>query len=240
MQRYLIKTPGGQLRYDIAHRKRVRKRLHMELNESGGLVVIAPRHWSEKQVAGILEQNSSKVERFLHRARQRRLPPLQYRHGELHLLMGRRFPLKIKVSAGKKSTIIHTDSGFLISTSDSSPSKIQSLMQSWYQQQAYRVFDERLKAVAARAEWVGTKQIPLKLRRMKRTWGNCSSSGVIKLNTHLIKAPVALIDSVIAHELCHLEEMNHGRAFYQLLEKLNPDWKKDRQQLVSEGSQYLV
>jgi predicted metal-dependent hydrolase len=75
---------------------------------------------------------------------------------------------------------------------------------------------------------------------MKRTWGNCSSRGVIKLNTHLIKAPFKVIDSVIAHELCHLREMNHGKAFYALLENLNPDWREDRARLLSEGNSYLL
>ena len=75
---------------------------------------------------------------------------------------------------------------------------------------------------------------------MKRTWGNCSSGGVIKLNTHLIKAPLLIIDSVIAHELCHLEEMNHSKAFYALLERLNPHWRQNRAWLRSEGNNYLL
>jgi predicted metal-dependent hydrolase len=45
---------------------------------------------------------------------------------------------------------------------------------------------------------------------------------------------------VIAHELCHLEEMNHGRAFYQLLENLNPNWRQQRKILRTEGYIYLL
>lgn len=94
--------------------------------------------------------------------------------------------------------------------------------------------------MAQKTAWAKDKPIPLSVRRMKRTWGNCSSKGVIKLNTHLIKAPLPMIDSVIAHELCHLEEMNHSRAFYALLENLNPDWRQHRKKLRSEGYKYLL
>jgi len=56
----------------------------------------------------------------------------------------------------------------------------------------------------------------------------------------LVKAPLPMIDAVIAHELCHLEEMNHGKAFYALLENLNPHWRQDRARLRSEGHNYLL
>ena len=82
--------------------------------------------------------------------------------------------------------------------------------------------------------------LELQVRRMRRTWGNCSSRGLIKLNVHLVKAPLQLIDSVIAHELCHLQEMHHGRAFYALLEGLNPDWRSHRTRLRTQGARYLM
>ena len=117
---------------------------------------------------------------------------------------------------------------------------LQTNLQNWYQGQAMTVFSARLQAIARRASWARNREIPLQLRRMKRTWGNCSAKGVIKLNTHLVKAPVVIIDSVIAHELCHLEEMNHGKRFYALLESLNPNWQQDRAKLRSEGFAYLL
>ena len=177
--------------------------------------------------------------RFLSKALQQRVQPLEYRQGELHLYQGIRYPLMINITTGKKNPVIHTAHEFIVNTHSAKPAKVEALLQAWYQRQAFIVFDERLKTVAARADWVGERQVPLKLRRMKRTWGNCSSSGVIKLNTHLIKAPTPVIDSVIAHELCHLVEMNHGRGFYRLLSTLNPDWQQHRQQLLADGSKYL-
>ena len=47
----------------------------------------------------------------------------------------------------------------------------------------------------------------------------------------LIVAPVISIEYVIAHELCHLKEHNHGAGFYRLLRALMPDWEQRRERL---------
>ena len=50
----------------------------------------------------------------------------------------------------------------------------------------------------------------------------------------LIEAPVDAIDYVITHELCHIAEPNHGAAFYELLDRVLPDWqhRKQRQERI--------
>jgi predicted metal-dependent hydrolase len=135
--------------------------------------------------------------------------------------------------------VVHDGHRLRVHTREQDISQLRGLLQNWYRRQALRVFPARLAVVSDRAAWVAGRKLTLKVRRMKRSWGNCSSAGVIKLNTHLIKAPVTVIDSVIAHELCHLLEMNHSRNFYALLQTLNPGWKQDRQTLLSESGRYL-
>lgn len=34
------------------------------------------------------------------------------------------------------------------------------------------------------------------------------------------------VDLVVVHELCHIQEMNHGPRFYALLERYLPDWRE--------------
>lgn len=240
MRRLTLKTSAGPMPYTIAHRPRVTRRLHMELDETGGLVVVAPRHWPVSYIDATLSQNASRVERFLTRARKRQFEAPHFLDGGLHFYLGRRYPLHID-AAPAGGTGVDLDGGAIrVCASSDDPERIRNAVQAWYRLQAQEVLGARLKEVAGRAWWARDVNIPLKLRKMKRTWGNCSSNGVIKLNIHLIKAPLRLVDSVIAHELCHLEEMNHGRAFYHLLEGLNPAWREDRRRLRLEGGMYLL
>jgi len=69
------------------------------------------------------------------------------------------------------------------------------------------------------------------IRHQKSRWGSCSSKGNLNFNCKLICLSNELQEYVIAHELCHLEEMNHSKKFWQLVEKTIPNYKELRKEL---------
>lgn len=69
------------------------------------------------------------------------------------------------------------------------------------------------------------------IRDSKSRWGSCSRKRNLNFNYRLALLPQHLVDYVIVHELCHLEEFNHSRAFWILVAKTIPDWKKSRREL---------
>jgi predicted metal-dependent hydrolase len=234
-----IKIQDGILKYTIKTRPRIKRRLYLERDEQGGLVVFAPGHWPKRYIEASMAQNIQRVERFLSKTNTRQLAPLQYASGETHLYLGELLLLTIHHSGNARSQVEVIDGEIRVATPTPQSEKVRLVLQSWYLRQARVVFASRLSDIANRAPWTRDKCPELKLRRMKRTWGNCSTSGVVKLNTHLAKAPLEIIDSVIAHEICHLQEMNHSGAFYALLDDLDPDWRHHRSRLKSDGFNYL-
>ena len=233
-----VETGRGAVAYRITHRDRVTKRMHLELDPDGGLRVVAPRHWSEAQVGELLQQHAQHVERFLDRARRRRLPPLRYAAGGIHWFRGRQYRLRLEEASGGRSGLTLDGDQLIVRGPAKDEQSVALALRRWYLSEARRRFHERLDAIARRAPWVGDRAVALRLRRMKRTWGTCSREGVVRLNTHLVKAPPACLDYVIAHELCHLREMNHGPAFYRLQQRLFPDWRTLRAHLREHGHRY--
>jgi predicted metal-dependent hydrolase len=75
------------------------------------------------------------------------------------------------------------------------------------------------------------QQPALQVRQMRTRWGSCTARGKILLNLKLVMLPRQLIDYVVVHELCHLVEHNHGKAFYDLLSRVMPGWQERREKL---------
>jgi len=106
--------------------------------------------------------------------------------------------------------------------------KTKLYYQNFYKQVAHTYLQERLEHFA---ELMGLKPKEMRLRRMKRQWGNCRSNNIVTFNIHLIQTPKECIDYVIVHELAHMVHMNHSKAFHALVEQYLPQSKEKRAQL---------
>lgn len=59
----------------------------------------------------------------------------------------------------------------------------------------------------------------VKIRKMLTRWGSCSAGNNINLNSWLVMLPQHLADYVILHELVHTRHRNHGKRFWETLER---------------------
>jgi predicted metal-dependent hydrolase len=66
----------------------------------------------------------------------------------------------------------------------------------------------------------------VRIQRMRRKWGSCSTRGVITLADDLADQDPKFQDFVIAHELLHMRVPNHGRLFKSLMSAYIPGWRR--------------
>lgn len=157
-------------------------------------------------------------------------PPRRYVSGESFVYLGRQY--RLKVVEGEREWV-KLSRGYLEVTTASKAhtDHVQAQVEGWLRRQARRVFHERIAALLPRFTPLALPEPELVVKPLKTRWGACTHDGKITLNLLLIRMPKAQIDYVIAHELCHLVEHNHGKGFYALLGRVLPDWEVRRRRL---------
>jgi len=101
---------------------------------------------------------------------------------------------------------------------------------------AHNELARRARPLAAR---IGHRIARVNVRDTKSRWGSCSSGGNLSFSWRLIFAPEPVIDYVVAHEVAHLAEMNHGPRFWRLVESLMPGSAQPRAWLDRHRAQLL-
>ena len=145
--------------------------------------------------------------------------------GETHLYLGRQYRLKIRY---EQQFDTHIKDGYIWIYANS-PQHAKKKLDDWYRMQAKHHFKQRLQVCLSQ---VPNAVMPtLQIRKMKKRWGALSSSGIMTLNTDLIRASVDCIDYIIIHELCHQRYMNHSKQFWQYLDTVHPNWQKIKHKL---------
>jgi hypothetical protein len=112
------------------------------------------------------------------------------------------------------------------------PEAAGAAIERWYRREARRA----LQAVAEReAGGIGVRFAVVGVRDPRTRWGSCSANGRLSFSWRLLMAPEDVLEYVVVHELCHLREFNHSRAFWRLVETARPDWRHARDWLRRHG-----
>jgi predicted metal-dependent hydrolase len=157
-------------------------------------------------------------------------PERKYVGGETHLYLGRQYRLKVR-EGGSEEVKLKGRYIYVMIKNKNDRERIKELLDEWYKQRASKYFRQKLIKCFEKFRRFEIEMPAIALRRMTKRWGTCSTKGTINLNPDLIKFPASCVEYVIVHELCHLIEPNHSREFYQLLQRIMPDWTKRKLRL---------
>jgi len=71
----------------------------------------------------------------------------------------------------------------------------------------------------------------IKIGKAKSYWGCCTDKNNIIFSYRLFCLEEEMINYVIVHELAHIKEHNHGKVFWEKVERVIPDYKRIREEL---------
>ncbi|RVD36184.1 M48 family peptidase, partial [Mesorhizobium sp. M8A.F.Ca.ET.023.02.2.1] len=91
------------------------------------------------------------------------------------------------------------------------------------------------KLVVRHTEALGKRAKAIRYKDTSSRWGSCTSEGNLSFSWRIMMAPQPVINYLVAHEVAHLKEMNHGPKFWKLCEKLCPDTDRCKDWLKRNG-----
>jgi len=94
-----------------------------------------------------------------------------------------------------------------------------------------KLLEELEPAVNYYSRKFGVKFKRITIRKPKTRWGSCSPDGNLNFNLQLVYLPPDLIRYVACHEVAHLKENNHGRAFWELVKKEFKNYREIKKRL---------
>ena len=224
-----ISYGSKSIQYDLSFAER--KSLGIKVLPDGLVKVIAP---ADSSLADIKERIKGKANWIIKQqaffgSYKPDTPPRKFINGETHLYLGRQYKLKI-IQSNINEVKIYRGAMVLFSNKTDVP-YLEKTLNAWYKEKAILHFDELLESALEKFAKYNLQKPVLEIRLMKKRWGSCTKAGKILLNTELIKAPKGSIEYVVIHELCHLVHRNHNKDFYDLQNRLSPDWEKWKEKL---------
>ena len=104
-------------------------------------------------------------------------------------------------------------------------------LQRWLGRVARQEFEPLLRRYASEYDLPFGR---LQVRAQRTCWGSRSTTGTLSINLCLLFLAPAIVRYLMIHELCHGRHMNHSRAFWRLVRRHEPDYRRlDR--ALSEG-----
>lgn len=98
---------------------------------------------------------------------------------------------------------------------------------------------EILPRARDKAAAIGRHPGRIAVRDTVSRWGSCTARGDLAFSWRLILAPEDVLDYVVAHEVAHLQHLNHGPRFWALVGRLAAEVDGPRRWLRAHGTRLL-
>ena len=220
----LLRIDGRAVEVTMRLNPRARRLIVKVHPSTGEISVIAPSQRALDRALDFAQGEAPWISRQLARVPQK-----------VALVPGARIPFlgrEHEIVKTERGPVKHDADGAVIQVGGRDEHAPRRLLD-FLKREARRVLDERSRAHAAR---IDAKLRRVSVRDTASRWGSCSANKSISYCWRLILAPDFVLDYVVAHEVAHLREMNHGPRFWKLVRSLVPDIETPQAWLKKHGT----
>jgi predicted metal-dependent hydrolase len=212
-------------------RMRRARRYVLRVRPDGSVRVTVPRGGSRAEANRFLEKHAAWIQRERSRLRSSH-GAIQWTDGSTLLLRGERVTIRVDHAGTDR----WARCGDRVVRIPAGATDLRPFIEADLCALAREELAPRLSELAALH---GLTVTGVSIRNHKSRWGSCSPRGRIALNFRLVQMSREVSDYVLLHELMHLEQQNHSRGFWRLVEAVCPGFRAAERWLKTEGRSLL-
>jgi len=208
--------------------------------------VIAPFHVSDEMLHQFVKTQWDWVTHAVHKLKTRAahhqcLAPKAYQEGASIPYQGRTYPLSLTQTQKKRIKIEHA----LVFTAHIPVTRWDTISSDELRSAIIRWMKLTIKATVAQMilQHGPTHQLfprSITIKSQKSRWGSCGIHNDISINWLLALAPLEILEYVVVHELCHIQEKNHSKSFWFLVAQHLPNYRSARLWLKQHGGTLML
>lgn len=218
---------------DIQYRLKQSKRktTSIFIERDGSVSVLAPEGYDAEKIEQILEQKRSWIYRNL-----AEWEDLNRTHVERQFVSGEGFPYlgsnyRLKLVDDQQEDLI-LKNGYFLMRRDRADRGMELFKHFYRNKGLARV----TKRVAYYAPKLGVDYRTVRVMELQHHWASCSTKGDLNFHWRCLMAPLSVLDYIVVHELAHRLHRNHNAAFWDVVDKVLPDYQKQVSWLKHNGA----
>lgn len=193
--------------------------------ESGGAVVTLPPFTAHAEALDLVRRESA----WLLQRLDRTPPTIPFANGVSVPLLG--VDHVIRHAPGRRGVVWLEDGAIMVA---GRPEHLARRVDDWFRRQAKERLQPLADELAARIDRSVNR---ISVRDTRSRWGSCGANGNLSFCWRLVMAPEFVFDYVVAHEVAHLVERNHGPRFWARVAELVPEVERARAWLNHHGEE---
>ncbi|PIY17071.1 hypothetical protein CO112_03665 [Candidatus Dojkabacteria bacterium CG_4_9_14_3_um_filter_150_Dojkabacteria_WS6_41_13] len=197
-----------------------RRSLTMRIMNRGEIELRAPSQKSLAFLVDFVANNTKFLAKSLQIPMQAILPKTLQTGNSLYIF-GRQYLLELIPALRQRITVDTLNQAVVVNKRGNSISRVK-LYELLTPTLAEFIAEKTPKLTAQMSTKAYTK---LRYKLTRSLWGSCTRTGNISFNKRLVHYPTDIIEYVIIHELAHLQEHNHSKAFWDIVDTHCPDYK---------------
>ena len=177
--------------------------LRLSVNQKGKVTLSVPLFYPMKKAQTFLTEHMDWIDEQL----SQKSKQLNFKNGDSLTILGK--TLTISHSPTHKGGVQISDCFLLVG---GQPEFLTRRIFDFIKKETYTYIDKNARI---QADKLYLKINKITLKDTTSRWGSCSGKKNLNFSWRLGMAPLYVLDYIIAHEVSHLKEMNHGPNFWK-------------------------